>query len=314
MKAFDEAPRAGKRAAGLVIGVALAAAIALTPPAKAAPGIEALSQVDTVYVADPAALWFEEWTDANLKPHDWLYRPDIKIKAGKDLVAAVAANPSGIGLLTRGQLSRVQAGSGVPQIATAPTGLAVCAALSVEGARREASFGDFALNSDPIEVLATADTLAIAEALIDAYRFQGRMRVRQVEEAAAIAGISAGKPALAVLPVLPQARLLLPETAGYLRPIEMTEAAAEILRSRGLATQDYHTSFLQQIPLVDGVRTACDEIVLITAHERPIAPEAFTTTSSSWTDSLPGSDFAKRVRQALETLELLWRAVPEVKG
>ncbi len=314
MKAFDKAPRSGERAAGLIIGAALAAAVALTPPANAEPRIGALSQVDTVYVADPAALWFEEWTDANLKPHDWLYRPDIKIKAGKDLIAAVAANPSGIGLLTRGQLSRLQTGSGVPAIATASTGLAVCAALSVEGARKETSFGDFALNSDPVEVLATADTLAIAEALIDAYKFQDRMSVRQVEEAAAIAGISAGKPALAVLPVLPQARLPLPETGGYLRPIELTEAAAEALRSRGFDTQDYHTSFLQKIPLLDGVRTACDEIVLITAPDRPIAPEAFTTSSSSWTDSFPASDFAKRLRQALEMLELLWQPAPEVKG
>ena len=49
----------------------------------------------------------------------------------------------------RGELSRIQA-TGAQQIVAAPTGVSICAALSVNAARTEENFGDFALSGDTI--------------------------------------------------------------------------------------------------------------------------------------------------------------------
>jgi hypothetical protein len=97
MRVFNRLPSLSKRAAALIIGVSVAAATALPRQASAESAFKNLAKLNAVYVADPAAAWFERWAVANLKTHDWLNRPDIKIKAGGDLVAAVAADPSGIG-------------------------------------------------------------------------------------------------------------------------------------------------------------------------------------------------------------------------
>jgi hypothetical protein len=300
------------RGTALVLALSLAAT-ALPRPVRADPEIENLARVEAVYVADPAAPWFEAWAETSFKAGDWLHRPDIRIKAGADLVAAVAADPGGVGLLTRGELTRLQA-AGAPQTRTVPTGLAVCAATLVNEARLEASFGDFALGRDPIEVLATTDTLAIAEALIDAHRFQDRMTLKQVKPAFALAELASGKPVLAILPVLPGARVDVPDDAASLRPIAMTEAASQALQSRGLAPRDYLTSLLQQLPFVHGIRTACDDIVLITAPDRSIASDAFNAAPSPWSNPLAGSDLQARVSQAWSALRLWWQKPAETRG
>lgn len=312
MRVIEKGLSSGMRAAALVIAMGVAAA-ATSARLHAEPDIRNLAALDTVYVADPAALWFESWTETHLRPRDWLYRPDIRIKAGADLVAAVAANPSSIGLLTRGELSRLQA-AGASQVGTIPAGLSICAALSVNGVRMEENFGDFALSGEMIEVLATPDTQAIAEALIEAHRFKDRMILKPVKTAAAITELASGKSAIAVLPVLPQARLHLPENAASLRPIAMTEAESNALRLRGLSAQDYHTSFFQKFPFVHGVRTACDEIVLIAAPGGAVAPEVFKAPPSPWTNPYTGSDLEKRVRQALDALKSLWGKSTEARG
>jgi hypothetical protein len=272
-----------------------------------------LAKLDAIYVADPAAPWFEKWAETNIKVHDWLRRPDIKIKAGSDLVAAVAADPAGIGLLTRGELSRTQA-TGSPQLKAASTGVSICAALSVSDARREENFGDFALTSETTEVLATSDTLAIAEALIDAHRFKDRMTLKYVKADFAFAELSLGKSAIAVTPVLPQTRLHVPENAAGFRAIGMSEAATDALRSRGLDAGDYRTSFVQRFPLIAGVRTACDEIVLITAPDTALGPDLVKAPPPPWTNPFMGSDLEKRVRQALDGLKSLWAKSPEIRG
>jgi len=313
MRIFSKAPFFSKRAAAMLIGVSLAAATALPQQLCAAPQTTVLARPDAIYIADPAAPWFESWAETNLRAADWLDRPDIRIAAGVDLVTAVAADPSGIGLLTRGELLRIRA-AGAPPIAIAPTGASICAALSVNEARQEQSFGDFALIGDRVEVLATTDTLAIAEALIDAHRFKDRMTVRQVKAAFAVAELTSAKAALAVLPVLPQARLNVPESAASLRTIGMSEAAIGALRIRGLDPQDYRTSFFQQFPLVEGVQTACDEIVLITATDTTLAPDAFKAPPPPWTSPFTGSDLERRVRHALDALKSLWQTSADIGG
>jgi hypothetical protein len=296
-----------------MVVMSLTAATALPGPARAEPDIPDFAHVEAVYVADPAAPWFEGWAAAKLKPHDWLHRPNIKIKAGADLVEAVAADPSGIGLLTRGELSRLQA-AGAPPTTSASIGLSVCAAASVNDARREENLGDFALSRDPIEILATPDTLAIAEALIDAHRFQDRVALKQVKASFAAAELASGKPILAILPVLPRARLEVPENGPSLRPIALTEAATEALRLRGLEPDYYRTSVLQQLPFAHGVPTACDEIVLITAPDRTVASDILKAPPPLWTNPLAGSDLEARVRQAWHALKHLWHKSPETRG
>ena len=313
MRVFNRRPGLSKRAAALMIGLSVAAATALPRQVCAESGIKNLVQLNAIYVADPAAAWFERWAETNLQGRDWLNRPDIEIKAGGDLVAAVAADPSGIGLLTRGELSRIQA-TGAPQIATASTGISICAALSVNTARTEENFGDFALNSDTIEMFATSDTLAIAEALIDAYRFKDRITLKQVKAASALAELASVKSALAVLPVLPEGRLHVPENTVSLRSIGMSEAATEALRLRGLDPRDYRTSFFQQFPLIDGVRTACDEIVMIKSTDTALDPDVFAAPPALWTNPFTGSDLEKRVRQALDALKSLWGKSAEHRG
>lgn len=301
------------RVAGLV-GLAMLATIAGPQQTRAEPAMGDLAQLEEIYVADPAAPWFEKWTEINLKAHDWLYRPSIRIKAGGGLVEAVAASQSGIGLLTRGELGRLQR-AGAPQVAALPTGLSICAAFSVHESRSEETVGDFALSSDRTEVLATADTLAIAEALIDAHRFGDRMIVKQVKVSSVSEELSLGKSALVALPVLPAAPLQMPGNVAGLRPLAISEAATEALRSRGLDTRQYRTSFLQRLPFIAGIRTACDEIVLITAPGRAFAsPGAFAAQPSSWAFPLAGSDLENRVRQALTTLRLLWEKSASGRG
>lgn len=300
------------RGVALLMAVSLPAAVA-SGAAHAQPSIESLAQLEAVYVADPAAPWFESWARANFKTSDWLHRPDIRIKAGADLVAAVAAAPSTVGLLTRGELLRLQA-AGAPPATAAPTGLSVCAGLSVNDARTEENFGDFALSRDAIEVLATPDTLAIAEALIEAHRFQGRMTLKQVKPSLALAELISGKPVLAMLPVLPDARLNVPDSNTSLRPIALTEAATQALQLRGLAPSGYRTSFFQQFPFVHGIRTACDEIVLITAPDGAVASDVFKAPAPSWGNPLAGSDLEKQVLQAWHSLKLLWQKPAETRG
>lgn len=311
MRVFEKGLSSGVRAAAL--GVALGVAGTMPAKLRAEPDIRNLAALDTVYVADPSALWFESWTEANLRPREWLYRPDIRIKAGAELVAAVAASPTSVGLLTRGELARLQA-SGAPPVGSIPAGLSICAALSVNGARQEENFSDLALSGDMIDMLATPDTQAIAEALIDAHRLKDRVVLKPVNAASAVMELASGKTAIAALPVLPLTRLRLPENAGDLRPIAMTHAESEALRQRGLSTQDYRTSFFQRIPFVRGVRTACDEIVLIAAPGGAVAPGVFKTPSSHWTNPYAGSDLEKRVRQALDALRSLWGTSLEARG
>jgi hypothetical protein len=313
MRVFRKRPSSGKRIAALAVALAVTA-VAMPRPVRAEPDAVSLAQLDTVYVADPAAPWFEKWTEAHLRPRDWLYRPDIRIKAGGDLVAAVAETPSAIGLMTRGELARLQA-AGAPAVASVPTGLSICASLVVNGARVEENFGDFALSGGTIEVLASTDTLAIAQALIEAHHFADKMTVKEVKPASAIAELASGKAAIAMLPVLPDARLHLPENVRDIRPIALTAAESESLRLRGLHSQVYRTSFVQKIPFMGGVRTACDEIVLIRATGAAVASEAFHTPSApSWTNPFNGSDLEKRVWQALGALKSLWNGSAETKG
>lgn len=300
--------------AGRAVGLAMLATIAGAPQTRAEPAIADLAQLEAIYVADPAAPWFEEWTQINLKAHDWIYRPNIRIKAGSDLVEAVATSQSGIGLLTHGELGRLQR-AGAPQVAATPTGLLICAAFSVYGSRPEETVGDFALSSDKTEILATTDTLAIAEALVDAHGFRDRMTVKQVKAASVSEELSPGKSALLALPVVPAAPLHLPENVAELRPLALSEAATEALRSRGLDTRHYRTSFFHRLPFIAGIRTACDEIVLIAAPGRAFAsPRAIGAQPSSWALSLTGSDLEYRVRQALDTLKLLWEKSANGRG
>lgn len=310
---FSTACYLGKKECALLAAIGIAAMAFIAPHAQAEPDVKNLAQLQAIYVADPAAPWFEKWTEANLKPRNWLYRPDIKIKKSTDLVAAVASSPSAIGLLTRGELSRLQS-SGAPKVEAAATGLSVCAALLVNESQRETSFGDFALSGDNIEVVATSDTRAIAEALIDTHRFKDRMTLKEVDASAAIAELSSGNVSLAAWPVLPQSRLDLPDSAAGLSPIEISEAAIAALRLRGLDPQKYRTSFLQRLPLIDSTRTACDEIVMISAPDKAIDPKLFRAASTGWTNPLAGSDLEKRIRQALEALKSLWQNSLEIKG
>lgn len=305
-----------KRAAPPIVAFALAAGLLAamsSGSAKAQPAIENLAQLEAVYVADPAAPWFESWAQANFKAADWLHRPDIRIKPGGDLVQAVATTASTVGLLTRGELARLQA-AGAPPTATASTGLSICAAPSVNDARTEENFGDFALSRDPIEVLATPDTMAIAEALIEAHRFQDRMTLKQIKPSVAFAELASGKPVLAMLPVLPDARLDVPGSNASLRPIALTEAASHALRARGLEQGAYRTSFLQQFPFIHGVRTACDDIVLITAPDGAVGSTVFKAPASPWHNPLAGSDLEMRVLQAWHSLKLLWQKPAETRG
>jgi hypothetical protein len=296
----------------LLMAVSLPAAIS-SGRAHAQPSIESLAQLEAVYVADPAAPWFENWARTNFKASDWLHRPDIRIKAGADLVAAVAATPSTVGLLTRGELLRLQA-SGAPPATAAPTGLSVCAGLAVNEARTEENFGDFALSHDAIEMLATPDTLAIAEALIEAHRFQDRMTLKQVKPSLALAELASGKPVLAMLPIQPDARLDVPGGNAILRPIAMTEAATQALQLRGLAPSGYRTSFFQQFPFIAGIRTACDEIVLITAPDGAVGSDVFKAPAPPWGNPLAGTDLEKQVLQAWHSLKLLWQKPAETRG
>jgi hypothetical protein len=83
---------------------------------------------------------------------------------------------------------------------------------------------------------------------------------------------------------------------------------------RGLASGDYRTSFFQQLPLVEAVRTACDEIVLITAVDTALPSAVFTAAPLRWTNPFAGSDLESRVRQALDALISLWGRSAEVRG
>lgn len=301
--------------AGCIVGLTMLAAIAGAQQTRAEPSIQDLTQLEAIYVADPAAPWFEKWTDINIKVHDWIYRPSIRIRAGGELVEAVAASQSGIGLLTGGELERLKR-AGAPQVAVTPTGLSICAAFSVLGSRSEETVGDFALSSDKTEVLATNDTLAIAEALIDAHGFRDRMIVKQISAASVFEELSPGKPALVALPVLPEATLHMPENVAELRPLMLTEVATEALRMRGLNPQHYRTSIFHRLPFITGIRTVCDEIVLITAPGLTFAsPEDLGARPSSWSFPLTtGSELESRVRQALETLKLLWEKSANGRG
>jgi hypothetical protein len=307
-----------KTMCGMCRGVALLMAVSLPAavswlPAHAQPSIESLAQLEAVYVADPAAPWFESWARANFKASDWLHRPDIRIKAGADLVAAVTTAPSTVGLLTRGELLRLHA-AGAPPATAAATGLSVCVGLAVNDARTEENFGDFALSRDAIDVLATPDTLAIAEALIEAHRFQGRMTPRQVKPSLALAELASGKPVLAMLPVLPDARLNMPGSDASPRLIALTETAIQALQLRGLVASGYRTSFFQQFPFIHGIRTACDEIVLITAPDGAVASDVFRAPTPPWGNPLAGSDLEKQVLQAWHSLKLLWQKPAETRG
>jgi hypothetical protein len=310
MRIVDRVPRSSKRLAALLVGLAVAAT-ALPPQLRAESGPRSPARLDAIYIADPAAPWFEQWAQTNLKVHDWLRRPDIRIKAGSDLVAAVAADPAAIGLLTHGELSRIQA-AGSPPIKTASTGVSICAALSVSQARREENFGDFAMVSETIDVFATSDTLAIAEALVDAHRFRGRMTLKQAKADFAFAEIASEKAAIAVMPVLPQTRLHAPENAAGFRVIGMSEAATDALRSKGLYAGAYRISFFQQFPLIAGVRTACDEIVLISAADTSFSPDLVKAPPPPWTNPFTGSELEQRVRQALDDLRSLWAKSPGI--
>ena len=303
----------GKNALALILAAAMAATIP-APEVRAEQGIERFSQLKAIYLADPTAPWFETWVTANLKPREWLYRPDIRMKAGADLVAAVADDPTGIGLLTHGELSRLQA-AGAPQVAASASGVSICAALVGNAIGNTQNFGDFALKGDAIEVMATSDTLAIAEALIDAYRFKDRMTVTHVKADFTMAELPPEKTTLAVLPVLPQTQLDGAQHGAGLRPIAMSEAAIEALRSRGLDPGVYRTSLLQHLPLIGGIPTVCDPIVLITSADKPAAaPEVIKVSASPWTNPFAGSDFARRVFQSLEALKSLWEKSSQAKG
>jgi hypothetical protein len=313
----DEMPKTARAhfRAGCVVGLTMLAALASAHQTRAEPSIQDLTQLEAIYVADPAAPWFEKWTEINVKVHDWIYRPSIRIRGGGELVEAVAASQSGIGLLTAGELERLRR-AGAPQVAATPTGLSVCAAFSVHGSRSEETVGDFALSSDKTEVLATTDTLAIAEALVDAHGFRDRMIVKQIRAASVSEELSPEKPAVVALPVLPAAALHVPENVAELRPLMLTEVATEALRMRGLNPQHYRTSVFHRLPFITGIRTACDEIVLITAPGRTFAASGDPGAQpSSWHFPFTtGSELESRIRQALETFRLLWQKSANGRG
>ncbi len=295
----------------------LSACFAVTPawPQEAGTGASAESPaaLRTVYVADPAAGWFEAWSEASLKADGWLYRPDIRIKSGADMLAAVASDPSAIGLISRGELARLET-EDTPIVTAAPTGQSVCAAFSVNAERPEDSFGDFALNHGSFEVLVTADTLAIAEALARAHGLHGRMIVKLVRSSEAQAQILSGKPAMAAFPVLPGGLPAAAANAPGLRFIGLSRAAAGALEFRGFVRGGFRTSLLHQLPLVEGVATACDEIVRISARDPARTSGPYAARGGSWFGFLSGSDLEMRVRQALDTLISLWRNDMETRG
>ncbi len=105
-----------------------------------------------------------------------------------------------------------------------------------------------------------------------------------------------------------------PNNAVSLRSIGMSEAATEALRLRGLDPRDYRTSFFQQFPLIDGFRTACDEIVMIKSTDTALDPDVFAAPPPLWTNPFTGSDLEKRVRQALDALKSLWGKSAEHRG
>jgi hypothetical protein len=105
-----------------------------------------------------------------------------------------------------------------------------------------------------------------------------------------------------------------PGHAVSLRSIGLSEAATEALRLRGLNPRDYRTSFFQQFPLIDGVRTACDEIVLIKSADTALDADVVAAPAPLWTNPFTGSDLEKRVRQALDALKSLWGKSAERRG
>jgi hypothetical protein len=266
-----------------------------------------LAKLDRVYVAEPSAAWFREWVETRLEAREWLNRPDIRIASSPELVAAVEGDPSAIGLIPRGQLARIHTDRAPAAIQVEKTGLSVCAAIAVNEARIEASFGDFALHAGSVEILATPDTLSIAEALVASHRFKDRMTVRQVRLAEASAAIAAPGSAIAILPVLPHSPIPSDEKLAAPRIVDMSEAAAQELGKRGFTIGSYRTSFLQHIPFVPRERTVCDDILQISAVRNTITPDHIATSSTGWSVPFAHSDFETRMQEAIGTLMAMWR-------
>jgi hypothetical protein len=300
----------GRRQVGqttIIVAAALAFFSMAAPQTVSAQTERVLAKLDRVYVADPSATWFGEWVETRLKAREWLNRPDIRIASSPELVAAVEGDSSAIGLITRGQLDRIHTDDAVAAIQVEKTGLAVCAAIAVNEERIEANFGDFALHGRSIEILATPDTLTIAEALVASHRFTDRMTVRQVKLAEATAAIAAPGSAVAILPVLPHSPIPSDEQTATPRIVDMSEAAAQELGKRGFAIGSYRTSFLQRIPFVQGERTVCDDIVQISAAVNTVTPDSIATSSTGWSVPFAHSDFETRMQEAIGTLMAMWR-------
>lgn len=275
--------------------------------------LDGLTKLDAVYVSDPSAAWFEKWVETRLKAKEWLNRPDIKIVNAPALVSAVESDKHAIGLMTRGQLDRIHTDDAVAAIEVKETGLFICAAIAVNDERIEESFGDFALSAGPIDVYATADTLTMAQALVDAHGFTDRMIIKQVKPAAAMANIAVEGEAIAVLPVLPQSPLSFDGKPDNLHMVDMSEAAAQALSNRGFSIDSFRTSILQHIPFIEGNRTACDSIVQISASDNTTEPDSFTTSSAERRVAVAGTDFAMRIRDAIGTLKALWQKTVDIE-
>jgi hypothetical protein len=302
--------------AAFIISIAAAFSLTAAPETlRAQTELDGLTELHAVYVADPSAAWFEEWVETRLKTKEWLNRPDIRIAGTAGLVAAVEADASAIGVMTRGQLDRIHTDDAAAAIKIRETGLSVCAALAVSNERIEESFADFALSAGPIDVYATSDTLSIARALVDAHRFTDRMTIREVKLSAAMTSLAGQDSAVAVLPVLPQSPLSFGDQPGTLATVEMSAAVAQVLGRHGYETGSYRTSILQRIPFIEGERTVCDDIVQISASENTtIMPDSFTTSSTDWSIPFAGGDLEMRMRDAIVTLKALWHNSVDIKG
>jgi|GEM_PF-3325304 len=262
---------------------------------------QSVAMLETVYVADATEPWFVDWFGARVDRQGPLFRPDVRTGHTDDLLAAVAQNPRALGLVSRTELTG--AGDAALGLRGAPSGVRVCAALMVRADSGINTVGDLLLLPPEARMTATPDMLGFAGTLATLYPFLNNLVFVEATREEALLALSEDESMLAIISTVDDSRLDLPESLPPLHPLPVTELAARALAGSGFAPGGFDRSWPQSWLPSHGVKTVCDEIMIVTAKTGLFVPERFTVSDGpALYETVAASDLVSRIVQAVQSL------------
>lgn len=286
-------------------GAAVLASCLLASQAQSQDTATTLATLNTVHVADAGAPWFTSWFEEQQQSEGALFRPKIAVSSGTSLLEQVAADKSSIGLLSQAELA---AAKPLPDtISSAASGLQVCAALVVRDTAASRQIGDLALLPQPTRIAATGDTAAILRALLGAHGFDGRLTVSDSSVPAMMSGLASGTLALAALPVEPADEVQLPDNAGDVRFMELTDAAVAATAGDRFAVSTYSTNSVLGVSLASGINTVCDDIMIVSSATGQFKPGRLARRDSTIIEK--ASESGGLIERTRASLNDLWNVI-----